>query len=206
MRPLNPRHKLLVQMCPKVPCIIDVGADHGYVAEQLGAIASERMPHRRGTTMVPWVVADGLKPYKYADAAIIAGMGAAKIIDIIKHAPEIPALVLHATDNPAHLRTHLAATGWRICDEQLAPEAKAFAEVIRVERGSETAKGLPLTFGPILTQGRSPMHRAHFKLLHAHWSRIQQWTRDHDPNRFKEASERMTYLAVLIEQCAPEST
>ena len=99
MKPLNPRHRLLVHMCPDVPCIIDVGADHGYVAERLGAIASERMPHRRGTTPVPWVVADGLKPYKRADAAIIAGMGASKIIDIVSHAPEIPTLILHATDN-----------------------------------------------------------------------------------------------------------
>lgn len=203
MKPLNPRHRLLVHMCPDVPYIIDVGADHGYVAERLGAIASERMPHRRGATPVPWVVADGLKPYKRADAAIIAGMGASKIIDIVSHAPEIPTLILHATDNPAQLRRYLAAHNWRICDEQLAPEANAYAEVLRVTRGQETASGLYLDFGPILTRSNSPMHTKHFMHQRAHWHRVCRWTEAHDRTRFDDAAQRITFLDSILQRNAP---
>jgi len=206
MRHLNPRHQLLVEMCPDVPCIIDVGADHGYVAERLGAIASERMPHRRGTTKTPWVVADGLKPYRYADAAVIAGMGAAKIIDIIKHAPKIKTLILHATDNASSLRQYLAASGWRICDERLAPEAKAFAEVLRVERGEEVSRHLDLEFGPILIRGMSPMHHDHFSHLQEYWARVARWTHDHDLQRHGDAIERVHYLQQLLDTYPLKST
>ena len=176
MKPLNPRHRLLVHMCPDVPCIMDVGADHGYVAERLGAIASERMPHRRGTTPVPWVVADGLKPYKRADAAIIAGMGASKIIDIVSHAPEIPTLILHATDNPANYDgIWRPIIGVSVMNNS-HPKTNAYAEVLRVTRGQRTASGLYLDFGPVLTRSNSPMHTKHFMHQRAYWHRVCRWT------------------------------
>jgi tRNA A22 N-methylase len=187
-------------MCPERDVIVDVGADHGYVAQRLGGIATERQPHRRGKTSGPWVIADGLMPFKGVEVAIVAGMGAQKISDILNAGAPVPTVIVHATDSPAKLRLFLAAAGWVIKDEALAPEGRAFAEIIRAERGHETHQELTLAFGPILTQTRGPHHLAHFSFQLRRWQDIAQAASPFDPGRTRKAMERVAFLTQLVAQ------
>ena len=135
--------------------VVDVGADHGLLAERLGAIATELQPHRRAARAVPWVICDGLRPFRAVGCAVIAGMGWRTIARILGEGPTPDVAVLHADDDPAALRRWLAANGWRIDAERLGAERRRVVGVLRAVRGTETATGLPLDFGPRLLDTRT---------------------------------------------------
>lgn len=168
------RRRVMAELCPRGGVVVDVGADHGHVAREVGGIATERMPERmrrRSTGDVPWVVADGLAPFRRVDVAVIGGMGAVTIAGILERGPRPAAAVLHAQDDPPRLRAWLAAHGWRIEAERLAPEAGRFAEIVRVAPGGETARGLDLAYGPRLLEGGDP-------LLVPHLTQLRRWLAD----------------------------
>lgn len=142
------------------PPRIDVGADHGRVAAALGCIATEREPARCGPALVPWVVADGLDPFRAVGTAVIAGMGARAILRIVGRAPPVRRLVLHAQDDPGALRRGLADAGFRVVDEALAPEGRGFAEVVVAEPGANGFPELELELGPVLLCAADPHREA----------------------------------------------
>ena len=168
------RRKLIISMCPPGRPVIDVGADHGHVAAALGGIATERHPRRVGRRDVPWVIADGLRPFRTVAVAIISGMGAQTIARILTAGPRPDQAVLHAQDDPIRLRQWLADNDWRIDAEGLAPEAGRYAEVVRVSQGVESATGHRLKFGPRLLEGNSPFLRAHLSHQRTHWNGLAQ--------------------------------
>lgn len=185
---------MIVRLCPAAPLIIDVGADHGHVAHTLGAIATERRPHRAGRTDVPWVVADGLAPFRTVPVAIIAGMGARSIAGILTRGPRPEVLVCHAQDDPAWLRSWLATHHWRIDAEALAVEGRGFAEVIRALPGQEPSTGLMLEFGPMLLAGDDP-HRAAWLERHlGELATIARATAEPAPERHAACLERIAFL------------
>lgn len=146
----SPRHEALIALCADAPRpIVDVGADHGIVARAVGGVPTERLP-RRAAGPGPYVIADGLAPFRDVGTAVIAGMGARRISEILDgHRPKM--LVLHAQDDPIVLRRWLAAHGWRIEREVLAPEAGGYAEIIRAVPGDEATTGAILDLGPRLS-------------------------------------------------------
>lgn len=178
--------------------VVDVGADHGHVAAAIGAIATERAPGRIGRPDVPWVIADGLRPFRRVDLAVIAGMGALTIAGILERGPKPAAAVLHAPDDPPVLRAWLAAHGWRIEAEALAPEARRYAEVLRVVPGEEQATGLWLTFGPRLLEGGDPHLRAHLQQLWGWHARLARDTAGTAPEKAAWFAERSTFLAARL--------
>ena len=150
---MTPRHKAIVSLVPKPlhkeEFRVDIGADHGWVARQIGAFAVERLPHRRAG-QGRWVIADGLSAFTEVDLAVIAGMGARRIAKILD-GPCRPTIVIVAPqDDPPWLRNWLALRGWRIDAEVVAPEAGGYAEILRIVNGVETASGLSLRLGPHL--------------------------------------------------------
>lgn len=189
-------------MAPKDRLVIDVGADHGYVASSLGGIATERQPHRRSAAAVPWVIADGLLPFRHVPAAIIAGMGAATIEGILHRGPRPAVAVLHAPDDPGRLRMWLSAHGWRIDAEGLAPENGRFAEVIRVMPGHEPATGLHLELGPRLRERGDPHLAAHLHDRRAHYARLRDLTAPHAPDKSARAAARVDHLDHWIASLA----
>lgn len=175
--------------------IVDVGADHGHVAHALGAIASERAPQRAGRVDVRWVIADGLRPFRRVDVAIVAGMGADTIARILEGGPRPEvAVVVHAQDDPPRLRRWLAANGWRIDEERLAREAGRFAEVIRAVPGEEPARGLDLELGPRLVRGDDPLLAEHLAELERYYTALAAKTSasaPHEHARFVARSEHV---------------
>jgi tRNA A22 N-methylase len=150
---VSPRHAVIVSLVPPgIAPVIDVGADHGDVARALGAIATERHPHRRARPTGRWVIADGLRPFRRVGVAIVAGMGADRVLAIVDDGPPIDVLVAHADDDPDRLRLGLVARGWRIDAERLAVERGRFSEVVRAVRGVEAATGHALALGPRLLE------------------------------------------------------
>ncbi len=194
------RRELLIRMTPPGEVIVDVGADHGHVAAALGAIATERMPGRTGRTDVPWVICDGLAAFRRVDVAVIAGMGARTIAGILKRGPQPGVAVLHAQDDPPRLRRWLAASGWRIEAEGLAPEAGRFAEVIRAVPGRESSSGMRLHFGPRLIAGRDPHRTAHFEQLKGWLSGIAEATRGKNAEKHQWAYERIAFIDAVLDQ------
>lgn len=191
-----PRHEVLIRLAQGAPRpLVDVGADHGYVARALDGIASERFEHRiQGPGA--WVVSDGLTAYGPLGTAIVAGMGARRILSILDDGPPIQRVVLHAQDDPPRLRRGLAERGWRIVDEGLAPEARRYAEVVVAEPGDETATGLVLDYGPHLIHGSDPYREAHFRQLHGWLSDMVE--RTHGTPVYTDFCARLRFVAGIL--------
>lgn len=195
------RRRVLADLVPDgVAWGVDVGADHGHVAKWTGLIASERQPHRAGREDVPWVVADGLAPYRTPPVAVIAGMGAHTIAGILDRGPRPDVLVTHAPDDPPTLRHYLASHGWRIDAERLAPEGSRWAEVIRALPGDEPATGLWLAFGPRLLEGDDPHLQAHLRHTWAHHDRVAATTKGKDAAVHAHHAERAAFLAERLRE------
>lgn len=203
----RPRRRALAALIPDDPgVLVDVGADHGHVASAVGAIATERMPGRIGRRDVPWVVADGLAPFRYVDTAVIAGMGAHTILGILDRGPRPRrALIVHAPDAPALLRRGLAERGWRIDHEMLAPEARRYAEVIRAIPGREPSTGAHLDLGPRLLVSDDPLLEAHLRVLCAHLSGLEAATRGRDVAKHATTRERLELVEATLRSRFPEA-
>ena len=189
------RRALLVALCPPGEVVVDVGADHGHVARALGAIATERQPERiavRGSER--WVIADGLRPFRRVDVAVIAGMGANTIARILANGPRPGHALLHAQDDPPALRRWLAANGWRIAREGLAREAGRFAEVILATAGEERAAGLALDYGPRLLVEGDPSLVAHLEQIEGWLAGLLRATEGRAAPRRREWEERLAFV------------
>lgn len=189
------RRAAIVRLVPAATLVVDVGADHGHTAAALGAVATERRPHRAAARALPWVIADGLTPFRHVPVAVIAGMGAGTIEAILTRGPRPDVLVAHAPDDPPRLRRWLAAHGWRIDAEALAPEANRFAEIVRAVPGVEAATDLTLDFGPRLLEGDDPHLEAHLRHHWRYWTDIAARTALAAPERSAEARRRADFLA-----------
>jgi len=171
---LSPRLALICRLVPPDGgVLVDVGADHGHTAAALGAIATEREPHRLPMrTDVDRVIMDGLKGFRQVDTAVITGMGSHVILRILREGPRPRTIVVHSPQHTDRLRAGLAQDGWRIDAEGLAREGKGFAEVIRAMPGVEPHTGHTLWFGPFLEQ--DPHFTAHARQRLAYWRQLAQ--------------------------------
>ena len=107
--------------------------------------------------------------------------------------------MLHAQDNPPLLRKLVVELGYRIDAEGLAPEAKRFAEVLRVVPGEETATGLTLELGPRLLERGDPLLHAHFTQLLGFHEHIAQQTRDAAPDVHAAAQQTVDFLRAWLD-------
>jgi tRNA A22 N-methylase len=179
---MNPAHEallgkdrlsLIIQLAPKGLRCVDVGCDHGHVAAALGAIASEREGHRLPRREdVARVIADGLRGHKDVDLAILTGMGPRLILGILDRGPSPKEAIVHSPQHSHVLREGLAARGWRVYREGLAPENGRFAEVLHIRPGKSPYAGYVLAFGASLM--RHPWAREHAAHLRESWRRLAQ--------------------------------
>lgn len=184
----------ITALVPAGGVIVDVGADHGRVASRLGAIATERAPGRRVGASGAWVIADGLRPFRRVDTAVIAGMGARTIAAILQAGPRPQRVVAHADDDPALLRVLLASAGWQIDAELVGWNGSRLAEVVRAIPGEEPSAGLPLELGPQLLQATDGLTRLHYERLQARWAKLAEVTVVSAPARSEHSRARATFL------------
>jgi len=181
--------------------MVDVGTDHGHVASRLGAIGSEREFHRLPQRNdIPRVVADGLRGFRAVDVAIITGMGPRPILEILSAGPFPTHAVIHAPQGSHVLRSGLAAQGWMIEMERLAPENNAFAEVIRIRRGAETHSGHTLEFGPYIA--RDPLCRPHAEQRILAWKELAR-NAPAETEAHQRALAWVDWLQELLERLPP---
>lgn len=208
MSRLPPRLEALRALIPPGHAVVDVGADHGILSRSIeNAVSTEVSPSQARAPGLTWVVAEGLRPFRAVECAVIAGMGAKTIAKILEEGPRPAILVLHAQDDPPALRAYLAGAGWRIEAESLAPEAGKYAELLRAVPGVESSSGLWLHFGPrLLTEGH-PLLRAHLEITLARHRALLQAMQGRNPAREAIFEARVAFLSArLAEPSPPDAT
>jgi tRNA (adenine22-N1)-methyltransferase len=161
----NKRISFLSELTKGYDVVLDIGTDHGFVLEKAfqkgyikAAIASDlrEKPLKQAERNlknfpVKYVLSDGFlaidQPF---DLAVIAGMGAYLIAEIMEHAPKVnETYILQANDKVEVLRDYLMNHGFKIVDEYVVLD-KFFYIVLKVTRGIMELTVEDLFLGPIL--------------------------------------------------------
>jgi tRNA (adenine22-N1)-methyltransferase len=175
----NKRIGLLSDLCKGYDTVLDIGTDHGLIlleAFKKGhikkAIASDlrEMPLKQAyknlkNYPVTFVLSDGFLAIKESfDLAIISGMGAYLIGEILDHAPNSNiTYVLQPNDKYEDFRRYLTNHGFRIKDEFLIFE-KHFYIVILADRKKEILSEEDIILGPKLRFKKEAMDYYHYKI------------------------------------------
>lgn len=152
-------------LIPDCRLLIDVGCDHGLVAEyacKSGRVArviasdvsaaSLQKAERRlaGCTGVETRLGDGLqvlRPDERPDVIVMAGMGGGLIVDMLRGYAGGATLVLGAQSETYRLRTFLIESGYRITDDAVVEDRRKFYDVLRAVPGEQTADEMQKKFG-----------------------------------------------------------
>jgi tRNA (adenine22-N1)-methyltransferase len=179
---LGNRLQLIASKIPKGLTIIDIGTDHAYlpiylinkgISQKVIATEINQGPYEKAQenikkaglqNFIELRQGSGFKPVKpkEGDIAVVAGMGAATIVDIIKEsrhaADSFKSLILQPMRNQAELRKYLYATGYEIIDEDVARDENKFYEVI-VARKAHLAHfdEIDIIVGPVLRKKKTPV-------------------------------------------------
>ena len=145
--------------------VLDIGTDHGFVLEKAfekgyiqKGIASdlreqplESAKNNLKNYPVTFVISDGFLAIKEDyDLAIIAGMGAHLIKDIMNQAPKKDiTYILQANDKIDVLREYLMHHGFSIIDEYLVKD-KFYYVILKVKRGQSKLTKEDILLGPVL--------------------------------------------------------
>ncbi len=181
---LSNRLKAIVSMVPKADVIADIGCDHGKAAVSLikkniaqqvictdisgksldkakklvkSSGYAEKVSLREGNGLA-------VLNEKEADIAVVAGMGAELIIDILDadkaKAPDT--LVLSCNTGSGLLRQWLGNNGYVIQDESLVFENRHFYPVILAVKGkAQELSEMQIEFGPVLLE-KKPKTLKHY--------------------------------------------
>jgi tRNA (adenine22-N1)-methyltransferase len=167
---IDKRLESIVELCPTVKKIADIGCDHGYVTCELVledkaqmVIATEKSAECLNkavsladainiTPFISFRQGDGFEPitkYDKINFAIIAGMGGAEIIKILKKKPKrLYDFVLQPMSDVILLRQYLIENKFNIVVDKLVKEGDKFYNVIRVTKGRcKPLADLELYFG-----------------------------------------------------------
>ncbi len=161
----NKRILFLASLLQGYDTVIDIGSDHGYVLEEAFkrgyiryGIATDvrKMPLENSLQTlknypIKGVLSDGFLTIKDDfDCAVIAGMGAHLIADIMANAPLNDAVyILQPNDKHTSLRERLNALGFMITDEFIVHD-KFYYLVMIVRRGHQDLSEEDLLLGPHL--------------------------------------------------------
>lgn len=145
--------------------VLDIGTDHGLVLQEAfmngwikQAIAADLreqplMQAKKNLKNYPvtFVQSDGFLAIKDSyDLAIIAGMGAYLISEIMKHAKNDQATyILQANDKHDYLRNQLMHQGYKITNEYIIHDHFYYI-IIECKKGHMTLSNEDLILGPIL--------------------------------------------------------
>jgi len=177
---LGNRLQLIASKIEKGSTVVDIGTDHAHLPIYLvnkglskKVIATEILsgPFEKAwknikkfgcQNYIDLRLGSGLKPIKpgEGDIAVIAGMGAINIVQIISESREtadsFKKLILQPMRNQAKLREFLLTAGYQIIDEDVTMEANKFYEVIVAKKGIRKAfDEIDILVGPVLRNKKS---------------------------------------------------
>lgn len=176
------RLNLLASLTQGYDTVLDIGTDHGLVLKKaidLGfinhAIAADikDMPLNAAKENlkgypVKFIVSDGFKSIDQSfDLAIIAGMGAYTICEILDHAPDDDIMyVLQPNDKHEILRSYLSEHGFIITDEEIIHDGFYYIVMI-ARRGDMALSEKDAYLGPILQHKKTakPYYKNKLKIL-----------------------------------------
>lgn len=161
----NKRISFLAEQTKGYQTVLDIGTDHGlvllkafkkrYIKEAIASDLREKPLGQAKQNLkgypVTYILSDGFKSVKKPfDLAIIAGMGAYLISDILKNAPfGKQTYLIQANDNLEVLRQFLCDNEFKIIDEYLI-EDKFDYIVLKICRGKMNLLEQDLYLGPVL--------------------------------------------------------
>lgn len=179
---LGNRLQTITSKIPKGLTVVDVGTDHAYLPIYLvnkgiskKVIATEILPgpYRKAQKNITKA---GLQDFidlrlgpgfntinpAEADIAVIAGMGAMTIINIINEsrqvADSVEKLILQPMKNPAELRKYLFKIGYKIIDEDVTWEDDKFYEIIVVRKANLSPfDETDIIVGPVIRNKKNPV-------------------------------------------------
>lgn len=205
----NKRILFLASLLQGYDTVLDIGSDHGYVLEEAFkrgyikyGIATDvrKMPLERSMKTlknypIKGILSDGFLAIKEPfDCAVIAGMGAQLIADIMTHAPLHEAdYILQANDKHKALRERINALGFKIIDEFIVHD-KFYYLVMIVRRGSEVLTEKDFYLGPILQAKKEaiPYYERRIELF-------EKIMKTADQDRINELKEEYHYLKMHVE-------
>lgn len=164
---LSLRLKTIADLIPNKEKVIDIGTDHAYLPIYLVKIrnfpivyASEKNSKILKQSLynierfavkdkINLIVADGLKNINDRfDVAVIAGMGTATIIKILKEASQIPSILIIQSNNCLpELRKFMMNLGYKITNEIVIYEKKKYYNIIKYIKGEEVLSREEIEFG-----------------------------------------------------------
>ena len=192
----NKRIDLLASLTNGFKKIVDIGCDHGLVLKEAFlahgiqeaiAVDINMKPLKQAEKNlkgypVTFIQSDGFKEIKQSfDCAIIAGMGAHLISDILNNAPKHDiTYVLQPNDKVDILRTYLNESEFKIIDEFVIYE-KFFYTIIVCKRGVMKLDQEDLVLGPKLKHKKEAKayYKYQLKNIHQIIDRV-------DPIRYEE--------------------
>ena len=147
--------------------VIDIGTDHAYIpiflvrkrqfshvwasdiSAQVLKQSAENIAKYHLEKQITLIKASGfMNISENFDVAIIAGMGAHTITDILSKAPKLPnSLIIQSNNNLAYLRTFLKDFEYKIVKEQVIYEKEKYYVIIRYEKGKENLSFEEIEFG-----------------------------------------------------------
>ena len=175
---LSKRLKIIFDMVPK-SVVADIGSDHGKLMIALVeagivnkgyAVENKEGPFERlRSNLIRYHVNDKVTPLfsdgikditRDVETIVIAGMGGANIVSILKAHPEklvrVQTIIIDAHTAVPLARKEICQMGYAIADEQIIKEDDIFYEIIKfIKADKAIISDEDLEFGPILRQEKS---------------------------------------------------
>lgn len=204
----NKRILFLASLLQGYDTVIDIGSDHGYVLEEAfkrgyikHGIATDvrKMPLENSLQTlknypIKGVLSDGfLAINDDFDCAVIAGMGAHLIADIMVNAPLNKAVyILQPNDKHPSLRERINALGFQITDEFIVFD-KFYYLVMVIKRGHQVLSEEDLLLGPHLKLKNEsiPYYERRIKMY-------ENIMKTADESRVNELRNEFQYLQKIV--------
>ncbi len=222
---LSKRMTAIAEMVPQCGVVADVGCDHGFVsiyliqnkvAEHVIAMDINKGPLERAKehvqahqlqNYIELRLSDGLAKASekdLIDAVVIAGMGAALMVKILKEALVdrglfLPTLVLQPQSDPALLRSFLRHHSYTIVEEKMVCEEGKYYQMLCARYQGERVRGVDYeneiadAFGPLLLQEKNPVLLQYLQKEIAKFERISLMMQEKQ-SQDTQVSEKLEFL------------
>ncbi len=190
----------------RIPCAIAMDVNKGPLERAVEHIDAHALSDKIATRL-----SDGLEKLgtDEADTVLIAGMGGALTVKILKQRPqlstEIRELVLQPQSEIALVRRYLERSGWRIDDEQIIFEDGKYYPMMRCVPGEMSLTDEEALYGPCLIRKRDEVWIRFLKwregILQENLSQIEKSDSERGQIRCADLRQQLETLQKLLPEC-----